>query len=79
VHSRYVLSWRLSNTLDSDFYVDALEEALGKGTPEIFNTDQRSQFTGETFTRLLQQHGVRTSLPIQDGHGGGIDRRVHDR
>jgi len=65
-YSRYVVAWRLSNTLDADFCVEALEEALGKGTPEIFNTDQGSQFTGEGFTGLLEQHGVRISM---DGKG----------
>ena len=65
-YSRYVLAWRLSNTLDADFCVDALEEALSKGKPEIFNTDQGSQFTGEAFTGLLKQHGVRISM---DGKG----------
>jgi len=45
-YSRYVLAWRLSNTLDADFCVEALEEALKKGRPEVFNTDQGSQFTG---------------------------------
>ena len=55
-YSRYVLAWRLSNTLDADFCVEALEEALSKGRPEIFNTDQGSQFTGEAFTGLLEQH-----------------------
>ena len=62
-HSRYVLAWRLSNTLDVDFCVKALEEALEKGKPEIFNTDQGSQFTSEAFTGLFEtarypdQHG----------------------
>ena len=65
-YSRYVLSWRLSNTLDADFCVEALEEALSQGKPEIFNTDQGSQFTGEAFTGLLKQHGVRISM---DGKG----------
>jgi len=65
-YSRYVLAWRLSNTLDSDFCVDALEEALGKGTPEIFNTDQGSQFTGEAFTKVLLRHGIQISM---DGKG----------
>jgi len=54
-YSRYVISWRLSNTLDADFCVAALEEALGRGTPEIFNTDQGSQFTAEAFTSLLKE------------------------
>ena len=46
-HSRHVLAWKLSNTMDTSFCVAALEEALGKGRPEIFNTDQGSQFTSE--------------------------------
>jgi putative transposase len=65
-YSRYVLSWRLSNTLDADFCVEALEEALRGGRPDIFNTDQGSQFTSEAFTNLLKQHGVRISM---DGKG----------
>jgi putative transposase len=65
-YSRYVLAWRLSNTLDSDFCVDALEEALSQGTPEVFNTDQGSQFTSEAFTGVLLQHGIRISM---DGKG----------
>jgi len=65
-YSRYVLSWRLSNTLDADFCTDALEEALSKARPDIFNTDQGAQFTSEVFTRLLEQHGVRISM---DGKG----------
>jgi putative transposase len=51
--SRYVLSWRLSNTLEGSFCVEALEEALGLGQPEIFNTDQGSQFTAHAFTSRL--------------------------
>ena len=65
-YSRYVLAWRLSNTLDSDFCVDALEEALSNSTPEIFNTDQGSQFTSEAFTGVLLQHGIQISM---DGRG----------
>ena len=61
-YSRYVLSWRLSNTLEADFCVEALEEALRKGSPDIFNTDQGAQFTSEAFTGLLEQHGVRISM-----------------
>jgi putative transposase len=57
VYSRYVLSWMLSNTLDASFCVDALREALRKGKPGIFNTDQGAQFTSEVFTGLLEQHG----------------------
>ena len=60
-YSRYVLSWRLSNTLDTSFCVEALQEALRKGRPEIFNTDQGAQFTSEAFTDLLEQHGIRIS------------------
>ena len=61
-HSRYVLAWKLSNTLDTGFCVAALEEALSKGWPEIFNTDQGSQFTRDAFTNLLQEQGVRVSM-----------------
>jgi putative transposase len=75
-YSRYVISWRLSNTLDADFCVVALEEALSKGTPEIFNTDQGSQFTGETFTGLLKDHGVRISM---DGKGSYNDNLFIER
>ena len=75
-YSRYVLSWRLSNTLDAGFCVEALEEALGKGRPEIFNTDQGSQFTGEIFTGLLERHGIRISM---DGKGSYSDNLFIER
>ncbi len=75
-YSRYVLSWRLSNTLDADFCVDALQEALRKGKPDIFNTDQGSQFTGEVFTGLLKQHGIRISM---DGKGSYNDNLFIER
>ena len=66
-HSRKVLSWRLSNTLDTDFCVEALQEALRRyGRPEIFNTDQGSQFTSTAFTQVLKDHGIRISM---DGRG----------
>ena len=65
-HSRYVLAWRLSNTLEAGFCAEALEEALGKGQPEVFNTDQGSQFTSLEFTQVLQDRGVRISM---DGKG----------
>ena len=68
-YSRYVVAWRLSNTLDADFCVETLEEALSKGKPEVFNTDQGSQFTSEGFTELLEEHGVSISM---DG-----ERQVH--
>jgi len=75
-YSRYVLSWRLSNTLDAGFCVEALEEALKKGKPEIFNTDQGDQFTSESFTGLLQQHGVKISM---DGKGSYNDNLFIER
>lgn len=75
-YSRYVISWRLSNTLDDDFCVAALEEALSKGTPEIFNTDQGSQFTGDAFTGLLKEHGIRISM---DGKGSYNDNLFIER
>ncbi len=64
--SRYVLAWRLSNLLDASFCIEALEEALLQGQPEIFNTDQGSQFTDAGFTGLLRGHGVAISM---DGRG----------
>ena len=70
-YSRYVISWRLSNTLDADFCVEALEEALRRGQPDIFNTDQGSQFTSEAFTELLKQHGVRISMDGTQGMASG--------
>jgi len=75
-YSRYVLSWRLSNTLDAGFCVEALEEALKKGKPDIFNTDQGSQFTSEAFTGLLEQHGVKVSM---DGKGSYNDNLFIER
>jgi len=62
-----VLSWRLSNTLDNSFCIDALEEAIARyGTPDIFNTDQWSQFTSEGFTDILAGNGIKISM---DGKG----------
>ena len=75
-YSRYVLSWRLSNTLDAGFCIEALKEALKKGRPEIFNTDQGAQFTCEAFTGLLQQHGVGISM---DGKGRYSDNLFIER
>ncbi len=75
-YSRYVLSRGLSNTLDAGFYIEALEEALKKGRPDIFNTDQGAQFTSEAFTGLLQQHGVRISM---DGKGSYNDNLFIER
>jgi len=75
-YSRYVVSWRLSNTLDADFCVEALEEALSKGTPEVFNTDQGSQFTSEAFSGVLEQNGVKISM---DGKGRYSDNIFIER
>jgi putative transposase len=75
-HSRYVLAWRLSNTLDAEFCVEALKEALDKGKPDIFNTDQGSQFTSEGFTGLWERHGVRVSM---DGKGRYTDNIFVER
>ena len=75
-YSRYVLSWRLSNTLDAGFCIDALRDALGKGRPDILNTDQGSQFTGDGFTSLLERHGVRISM---DGKGRYRDNLFIER
>jgi putative transposase len=66
-YSRRVLAWRLSNTLTADFCVEAVQEAIHRhGRPEIFNTDQGSQFTGGEFTGLLRKHDIRISM---DGKG----------
>jgi len=76
-YSRKVLSWRLSNTLEADFCVSALEEALSKyGIPSIFNTDQGSQFTSFAFTNVLHSHGVRISM---DGRGRWLDNVFIER
>ena len=75
--SRAVLAWRLSNTLGADFCVEALEEALERyGSPEIFNTDQGSQFTSDDFTGTLKQHGVLISM---DGKGRCMDNIFVER
>ncbi len=75
-YSRYVLSWRLSNTLDVSFCLEALEEALGKGTPAIFNSDQGSQFTSKDFTKILLDNGVKISM---DGKGRVFDNIFIER
>jgi len=76
-HSRLVLSWRLSNTMDTSFCIDALEEALSRfGTPEIFNTDQGAQFTAEAFTRPLRDRKVAVSM---DGKGRCLDNVFVER
>ena len=75
--SRYVLAWQLSNTLDASFCTDALDEALARhGAPEIFNTDQGSQFTSFVFTGRLQAAGIRISM---DGRGRYMDNIFIER
>ena len=71
-----MLSWKLSNTLDAGFCVEALEEVFKKGRPDIFNTDQGAQFTSGAFTGLLQQHGIRISM---DGKGSYNDNLFIER
>jgi putative transposase len=76
-YSRRVLSWRLSNTLDSAFCIEAVREALSRfGAPEIFNTDQGAQFTAEAFTEVLLERGVKVSM---DGKGRWIDNVFIER
>lgn len=76
-YSRKVLSWRLSNSMEADFCVEALKEALAKyGKPEIMNSDQGSQFTGFEWTQALKDAGVRISM---DGRGRWIDNRMIER
>jgi putative transposase len=74
--SRYVLAWRLSNTMETGFCLEALEEALSKGRPEIFNTDQGSQFTSDAFTRMLLVQGIQISM---DGKGRYTDNIFVER
>ena len=71
-YSRYVVAWNLSNTLDAQFCVEALEEALEKGRPDVFNTDQGSQFTSEAFTGCLDRQGVRISMDGKGRYSDGI-------
>ena len=75
--SRAVLAWRLSNTLGTEFCVEALEEALVRyGRPEIFNTDQGSQFTSDEFTATLKRHEIAISM---DGKGRCMDNIFVER
>lgn len=75
-YSRYVLSWRLSNSLEGSFCTDALAEALSRSRPEIFNTDQGSQFTSDAFTGRLQEAGIAISM---DGRGRALDNVFIER
>jgi putative transposase len=75
-YSRYVIAWRLSNTLDGSFCTEMLEEALRTGKPEVFNTDQGVQFTAESFTGRLEGAGVAVSM---DGRGRALDNVFVER
>jgi putative transposase len=76
-HSRKVLSWRISNSLEANFCIEALEEALNRyGAPEIFNTDQGSQYTSNKFTEVLKSHDVTISM---DGRGRAQDNIIIER
>ena len=75
-YSRYVLAWRLSNTLEGSFCLEALDEALSVKRPEIFNSDQGSQFTAAAFTGRLEKCGVAISM---DGRGRALDNVFIER
>jgi putative transposase len=75
-YSRYVIAWRLSNTLDGSFCLEMLEEALGRGRPEVFNTDQGVQFTAQAWTGRLESAGVAVSM---DGRGRCLDNVFVER
>jgi putative transposase len=75
-YSRYVITWRLSNTLEGAFCLEMLEEALRSGSPEVFNTDQGVQFTAEAFTGRLEAAGVAVSM---DGRGRALDNVFVER
>lgn len=75
--SRAVLAWRLSNSMEADFCIEALQEAISRfGRPEIFNTDQGAQFTAEAFLGVLEQHQIRISM---DGKGRWVDNVFVER
>ena len=76
-YSRHVLAWRLSTTFETDWCVEVLKEAIsGYGCPEVFNTDQGSQFTSEQFTGVLETHGIAISM---DGRGRALDNVFVER
>jgi len=75
-HSRYVLAWKLSNTMDVRFCMEVLEDALKKGTPMIYNTDQGVQYTCKKHINVLQQHGIQISM---DGKGRAFDNIFVER
>lgn len=75
-YSRYVLAWKLSNNLESDFCIETLKGALKNGKPEIFNTDQGCQYTSNGFTGILRAHGIQISM---DGKGRALDNIYVER
>ena len=75
-HSRFVLGWRLSNSMDTSFCIDALEDSLAHGKPEIFNTDQGAQYTSKDFTGVLLDEGIAISM---DGKGRFLDNIFIER
>lgn len=75
-YSRYVLSWTVSNSLETSFCIEALEKALSKGRPEIFNTDQGCQYTSRAFTGRVEQAGSKMSM---DGRGRALDNVFVER
>lgn len=75
-HSRHVLAWRLSNSMDVDFCIEAVEDSFQHGVPEIFNTDQGAQFTSRDFTNVLKAQGISISM---DGKGRAIDNVMIER
>jgi len=75
-HSRYVIEWQLSNMLDTEFCLEALQRALSRTTPGIFNTDQGVQFTSEQFTRILEANSILISM---DGKGRALDNIMIER
>jgi putative transposase len=76
LYSRYVLSWEISNTLESNFCIRALQKALQIGTPQIFNSDQGVQFTSNEFTKLLKERGISISM---SGKGRCMDNIFVER
>lgn len=75
-HSRLIISFRISNSMGEDFCIDALDDALKRGTPDIFNTDQGSQFTGNAFISVILQHNIKPSM---DGKGRATDNAPSER
>jgi len=76
LYSRYIVSWKICNTLEADFCCEALREALERGNPEYFNTDQGAQFTSRDFTSILQEKKIKISM---DGKGRVIDNIFIER